>query len=310
MAEVAKNTGLRISASRLKCLSDCSWAFYCQEILKIPEKTHPKTLVGTICHSILECLARERHRKQLDIICREGSIYASPVMRRFVKISREHYGLEDESLIDPIDDMAMVALKHDFYATEVREVLEPEFEFNIQLSSGSTVKGYMDRVLIYADHAVIRDYKTQGQKFPAKELHDNFQAATYQWAIKRTMGLPSYVEFIMLRHGPTQRFPRKHLQIVDSMSDAQLAGFEAFLNRMAEKMGDFDESNACENFRAVKDSGFCNRVCQFKEPKDYFALLDENGKILKTSLNDDLKAENGGKIEKRHYNGCKYFYNP
>ena len=45
--------------------------------------------------------------------------------------------------------------------------------------------------------------------------------------------------------------------------------------------------------------------CEYKFPYDYYALIDEETNIIKTSFNKkDLKAAKKLKIIKKHYKGC------
>ena len=84
-----KNDLNYLSASRVKTLDSCSWLYWCNYHLKMPQSTNSGALRGTICHLILELLLKKRHKKHYDAILEEGHINASApvdkVVRKFLK---------------------------------------------------------------------------------------------------------------------------------------------------------------------------------------------------------------------------------
>ena len=52
-----------LSASKIKKLEDCSWAYWAAYHLKLPDSSNDGARRGTICHLVFECLLNPRHLK-------------------------------------------------------------------------------------------------------------------------------------------------------------------------------------------------------------------------------------------------------
>ena len=57
-----------LSASRIKTLQQCSWKYWCNYILKLPDKSNEGASRGWICHLIFELLGNPRHLKNYKLI--------------------------------------------------------------------------------------------------------------------------------------------------------------------------------------------------------------------------------------------------
>lgn len=306
----------RVSASRLKSLDSCSMQFYLSEYENIPQKVWAKTHAGSTVHSILEALRRDRHRAHLDLVKATGTIYASPAISRLVRawVAKTKMGPD---IVEPIDDMAMLVLNQtNFLDTGATQTFDPEHEFKLTLKNGGVVKGFIDRLAIYGgayndtggtQHAVITDYKSQGKRFTANELRDNYQALTYQLYVWRAFGIPATVEFIMLRHPATSRTPEKHIQRVEPSTPAQLAGFETYLEHMHQVLQGFGLSQAYAHFH--DDVGFCERVCSYRHPMDYLILRKVKTKEVVGTFMLDNPPHIGQDeyVETAHHKGCPRF---
>lgn len=301
---------INVSPSRIKQLETCSYSFYLKEILKMPETTHPKALVGTCCHSIFEFLRLPRRRKYYDLIKKEKTIYCVPSLRIYVdKFALKHNIAAD--LIFDIDNMVQIGLFGiNFLHEGATKILEPERTFNIKLKNGN-IKGVVDSSAIYGEEALIIDYKSQKTPFTKLELSENIQAAVYQLNMMEDFGLLAKVQFIMLRHPPTKRLPQKHIQEVPARSKEELAGLKIYLDFLAERFQTFDEKDAEVNFAAddPKKSYFCQYICQLKKPMKYKVIIDKDGNRKRGYfINDDVKLEAGETIENKSHNGCLRFY--
>lgn len=318
-----------LSASRLKTFLSCSWIFYCEYILKIPSATHPKTKLGSLAHLIFEVLQKPRHRhhynailQRVDIDIEKGewanlesniapSIYNSPAIERLVNNFLKKNPDITLKLSADLDSLVLVGLENDFFCSGAEKVLPPEHEFILEIE-GMKIKGYIDILAFYKDKAKIRDYKSQGKRFTDDEMENNIQAAIYQLYVNNKFKVPAEVEFVMLRHPETKRTPGKHLQVVQPYNEAELGGFVEYLKHLDEQVQNFSLETATDNLKATKDDGFCKRVCQFREPKEYYILLDKDGEIIQSSY-DSLelidKKKEGQTIERKIYTGCPYFYN-
>lgn len=301
-----------LSASRLKTFLNCSWIFYCEYVLKIPSATHPKTKLGSLAHSIFEALQKPRHRKHYDIILdgRLGkSVYNSKPIARWIKNFLAKNPDVTPKLSIEFDSLVLVGLETDFFCLGADKVLPPEHEFLLEIE-GMKIKGYIDILAFYKDKIKIRDYKSQGKRFTDDEMENNIQAGIYQLYANQKFEQPAEVEFVMLRHPETKRMPGKHLQTVPPYSKDQLSGFVQYLKYLNEQVQNFSLERATDNLKALTDDGFCKRVCQFKDPKTYYILLDSEGQILQSSdEKSKLKAKDGQTVEKKSYTGCPYFYN-
>jgi CRISPR/Cas system-associated exonuclease Cas4 (RecB family) len=306
------NPNLRLSASKIKALTDCARKFYCNFILMLPEKTHPRTICGSIVHSVLECCARPRHHKHYDMIMSgRKSVYNSPAVARLVRMWQDKHNLAQD-IIDDVDDMVLVVFNHtNFFDEGATQTFPPEHEFNIKLPSGGAIKGFIDRFAIYGSESVITDYKSQKMRFTDEELKNNIQATMYQAYVMYTFGLPARVNFILLRHPPTKRDPQKHIQTVEPKTKEQIDGFFVYLEYLASIFGNFGLQESISNYCADKPEKayFCQYICKFKEPMDYVAHIGTDGKIIRGYFMDDKMPElkEGESLEPRHYGGCPRF---
>lgn len=304
-------SGLRISASSLKSLSQCSYKFYLNRIEKLPESTHPKTSIGSCAHSVLECLFKPKHRKHYDIIMSGGSIYHSSAIKRMVKRWQIKYNLAQE-LIDDLDSIILCGLKNtNFLEAGADEIFDSEWEFNLNGKNFQS-RGFVDRMARYADLMVIKDYKTLSLTNKTEEdLMEEFeiQGTIYQYAVMEKFGLSCKVEFYLLRYPPTSKKPHRHIRIVQPKTKLQLSGFVQYLEFMGTKLKNFGLSDAYANFAAdeKKNYGFCRYVCQFRNPFDYKVIIGEKT-TTSYFLTDKVVAGPGEQVEIRHYKGCPRFH--
>lgn len=279
----------KVSASSLKQLEKCTMQFYLSRYLKLPEKVWAKTIIGSLAHAIFECLYRSKHREHYDAIKKASTIYASPVVARLVKIWKNRHNISDELIADLDDMILLVFNKTNFLDEGAIQKFDSEIEFKIQLSNGGYINGFIDRMAEFKDKWVITDYKSQGQRFTKNEVEDNFQSLMYQLYVWKTYGKLAEVQYIMLRHPPTSRTPDKHLQITKPATPEQLAGFECYLEYMAELFNKFGEREAKTHFH--DDEGFCERVCSYRRPFKYMIVKKKDGKGDEKRFWIDPKAE-------------------
>lgn len=300
---------IRVSASRLSNLWQCSYSFYLQEILLINSLTHPKTRVGSAVHSILEALCKPRRKWLYDLIVDEKKktvdYRKSPLLVRFVETYKRKFNLES-SLLDSMNDMLKVALLDlDFFFKDAQKVFPPETEFKFQVGD-ATLKGFFDRLAEYPDRFIIRDYKSKGSKFTQSELPHNIQALIYQYAVNVQYGKPAEVEFVLLRFAPTTRTPEKHLQKVPPATSDQFRGLEIYIEYIDSKINHFTLQDAYSS--PCADAGFCKNVCSFKKPFNYYAIIEkQTGEVVRTERNLDTQPkfnETTEYAELREYKGC------
>ena len=329
-----KNDLNYLSASRVKTLDSCSWLYWCNYHLKMPQTTNSGALRGTICHLILELLLKPRHRKHYDVILKEGHINASvPVNKVVRKFLDEHEMLEpeeggqllmDEPHYELCSNMIIVALKHDFFG-EGGNYPRPEYEFRIENEDPKyNVRGFIDKTIAYPDQSKLKiiDYKTSKSKFQGKDLDTNIQAMIYSLvATKLWPELKPVVSFMFLK------FPRQPFQELE-FNEYALKGLEKHLESINKEIDAFSEEKATSNFAADKGRpakgfggslmcGFARHPgqlkkngqpmwhCPYKFAYDYYASIEEEtGKVIKTSFENDLEEKDGHQIKKLKYDGC------
>jgi hypothetical protein len=299
-----------LSASRIKTLQSCSWTYYCNYIINVPQRQNEGALRGTICHTIFEILLKPRHKKHYDGIISVSHIMGSRGVDRLIqKLLKKDKILDDESY-DLVNDMILVGLKYDFFC-EGGEITNPEYEFSYSSEKPRfKVTGYMDKPAIYKHKAevIITDYKSSKKKFTGEDLSANVQAMLYSLAAKKLWPeLKPIIRFLFLR------FPRAPIQQL-SFTDSQLRGFAYSLEELNEIVDNFDEKAAKKHFAADNPSysWMCGRgsyVCPFKHPVDYFILVDETGKLGKSAFDKSLlKPKPGQAIVSKRYTGCPRHY--
>lgn len=306
----------RISASSVKTLTDCALSYYYSRVLKVVERTWSRTVIGSLAHSIFECLRNPRHRHHFDAITVSGNSVdytLSPALRRLVYAWQLKHQIAQE-LIDDLNGILYVGLLCiDFHWVNADKdengkpkVYGPEHAFKLVLDDGTEIKGFIDDMAIVGGVAVIRDFKSQRKLFQQSELPNNIQALIYSLYVWQTFGIPSMVQFVMLRHPPTKRTPQKHIQTVYSPSPAHFDGLVAYLKDSYRRINALTLEEA--TLHPHCDEGFCQRVCSFLEPKDYWALTpaDSPETILSTFPLDNPPQvlQDGTVLVRKHHPGC------
>ncbi len=299
-----------LSASRIKTLETCSWSYWCNYHLKVPQQQNEGALRGTIAHLIFELLLVERHKKHYWPIVKACTIEASPSITRLVWKSLKRDAkkwdlpnMDTQETFELMDQMILVGLNNDFFGAR-GEIKAPEYEFLLESEEPKyKIRGFMDKPIHYKKKLKIVDYKSSKYKFRGEELTSNIQAMAYSLAAKKIW--PNHtpeVEFLFLRHG---RSPAQNLKF----NNDQLFGFEYFLAEVFAKINNFTEEDAKSNYaKGTKKNSWMCKIgswrCPYLESYAYWQLLDKDDKVIKGSLKDDLVAEEGQKVVKKFYDGC------
>ena len=299
-----------LSASRIKTLESCSWSYWCNYHLKIPQRGNDGARRGTVCHLVFECLLNPRHKKHFDLIIKESNTEASKAIVRLVKKNLKKVEALTKENFELCMSMILVCLNQDFYGTgEEVEPAAPELEFLLENKKPKyRIRGFIDKTLVYKDKVKIIDYKTSKYKFRGDDLTANVQAMAYTLASKKKL-YPKVknveVEFQFLK------FPRQPLQQVN-VSEEQLKGFEHYLAHVYTLINSFDYQKAKTNF--ASDSPATKWLCKagatwrcpYLDPVEYYALKDEFDDILKTSFKKKElgKPKRGERVVKLRYEGC------
>tara|TARA_R110000751_G_scaffold55_7_gene254 strand:+ start:721 stop:1722 length:1002 start_codon:yes stop_codon:yes gene_type:complete len=313
-----------LSASKIKTFESCSWKYWCNYHLKLPQSNNDGARRGTVCHLIFELLVKPRHKKHFNLIMGAATLDASPAIKRLVKkslIKEEGYSEENYLMCE---EMILVGLDNDFYGSK-GVVNSPEKEFLIENKKPEyKIRGFMDKPIEYARKLKIVDYKSSKSKFNEKELKSNVQAMTYTLASKTLWPkLKSViVEFLFLR------FPKSPAQQI-RFTKEQLSGFEYYLEHIYKIINNFSESDAKSNFASShpmpkRDEGFCGPLncgfakhkgqlkkngdlmwhCPFKFDFEYYSLINSNGDVIKNAFDKESLDESKGKVKLSSYKGC------
>lgn len=317
---------IRISASRLKTLWECTLKFYYQEIQGLPDNVHWRTRVGSITHLVFECLMRKDRLRRFTIF---REIMMTGVIRirdhsslvRFIQWQLRREGIDDKATVDDIGELLQVAFTgiRPYFTTVgpdgITDFTPPpdcrnEQRFQLTLSSGAVISGFIDLLLLWPDRAVCIDLKTQREKFVRAELPSNVQSALYQMATYKEHGIVPTVDFILLRHAPTVRTPDKHIQRVSPHSLPTLCGLESYINSMYARVNGFTWEDALSS--PCRDEGFCFRVCTHYAPHPYWLICKADDPEGKSPLSSHLSLDKARQIAdsdgyiviERQFNGC------
>ena len=130
-----------LSASRIKTLETCSWSYWCNYILKVPQRKNEGAQRGTICHLVFELLLNKRHKKHFNTIMKRGHIKSSPAVNRLVvkHLKKEIiYSVENYNLCA---DMIFVGLNADFFGDKGR-VDKPELKFLLESAGNGKLENF------------------------------------------------------------------------------------------------------------------------------------------------------------------------
>jgi len=310
----------KLSASKIKTLDDCTWKYYCNYILKLPQLSNSGAKRGTVSHVVFEVLIKPSHRKHFDNISKNG-LASCKSMKKLVDKNAKKLGIYNDEDLSLIHSMVDIGLKNDFYC-EGHEELHAEKEFFLECDS-FIVNGFIDKQAKYKNKQVrIFDYKTSKKVFSEEELNNNLQNYMYSLACYKTEGVIPKVTFLFLR------FPKKAIQHAPQCTENQLIGFEAYLSYIAEIIKNFDEKKAktkmafhnkekywlCGRNKypgETKENGELVWGCECKFKFSYYVLKNKDGKIIASAFEkDELTETDENKIFPMEYAGCPAFNKP
>ena len=132
---------VRLSASRIKTLQSCSWSYYSNYVLKLPQTNNSGAMRGTIAHLIFEILSNHRHHKYVKRIVKKNTCEAVPSVWGLIFKTAKKIGLDLDEMVKPlkkepeitnlkcIDEMILVGLKFDFM--DIKGFVGSEWAFDI-----------------------------------------------------------------------------------------------------------------------------------------------------------------------------------
>ena len=102
-----------LSASRIKTLEKCSWSYWCNYILKLPDKSNDGASRGNVVHLVLECLAQKKRKPYVDIILYSGDLFTIRSIKKLALKHARKLKVSDPDNIVLIKEMTLTALKYD-----------------------------------------------------------------------------------------------------------------------------------------------------------------------------------------------------
>jgi len=334
-----------LSASKIKTFQSCSWLYWCKYHLKLPEDSNDGASRGTICHLIFECLGNPRHKHHYNKIIKGGSAWKSKSVKRLVLYHAKKLGVYDLENLNSINDMILNGLRYDFFGKDegrpTKAISEKSFDIDIDEEDKKySIRGFIDKLFLYKKKglAIIRDFKTSKKVFSGKDKTDNLQDLMYSLAVKKIYPefLSRQSEFLFLKFDLEKDLLGKSGEGVikmDPVSDDELEGFEYFLTEIQKLIDDFSVEDAHENLAAKQDypkdgsfsgplsCGFAKHPnqlkkdgtkmwhCPHKFEYQYWTLKNKNGETIKSSLRNDLIADekSGESISEEYYKGCPHW---
>jgi len=316
----------KLSASRIKTAQSCSWLYYCKYKLKLPDKGNDGSSRGTVCHAVLEVLAKKGREEYYQRIIDANDVFAVPSVGRLVMTLSQSLGVADQENLDFINFMTVNGLAYDYFGNDLAKptLSFSEKRFDISIDNDGKryrINGFIDKLFLYKNKkaAIIRDFKTSKQVFDGKDATDNMQDLMYSLAVKHLY--PEYSfrqsEFLFLKFDLSPNLLGEDGEGVLKMSpltDGELDGFEHQLTAWQNYLDNFNEDSAYDDFaydhgfhKKEEGKGFAGRLmcgradypghlkkdgsvmwhCTYKFPFKYYALKDSEGKIKKTVFEDE-----------------------
>lgn len=331
---------IALSASRIKTLKSCSWLYYCNYILKLPDAGNLGTQLGWIAHLLFECLGNPRRKKYYDKCLKKKNIYKIDSITRLVKKHFRRFGITNREEAIKLNAWVLCGLAYDFYGKQIGRPTEShsELAFDMTVKEGDAdyrIKGFIDKLFLYKKQclALVRDYKTSKKSFEGSDLTDNLQDQIYALAVSRLYPdfLKIKVEFPFL-----QLMVKNGLESLVSMpehSKEDLEDVEALLTEIQKVVDSFSEKDAKSGLAYYKgipsDGSFGGRLmcgrnnhegqlkkdgtvmwgCPAKWGYEYYAVRDKKEKkVLRTFFLDQYdKIDYDDSVEYitlEKYKGC------
>ena len=122
-----------LSASRIKTLEKCSWSYWCNYILKLPDTPNDGSSRGDVVHLVLEVLSHPRRKKYVEKILEAGDIFCIKSIKSLTLKRARKNKVSDPENIDLIKEMTLVGLSYDFFGSAKKKPVQDcsEREFDI-----------------------------------------------------------------------------------------------------------------------------------------------------------------------------------
>lgn len=292
--------------------------------------------MGSICHTIFECLGNPRHATLYKKIIKKQDIYSCESVKRLVHAFCRKNGIFEEQFLTKINSMTLEGLNYDFFGMKLGKPTEAisEKKFDISVNEDGKnyrILGFIDKLFLFKRKkmALIRDFKTSKKRFEGQDVDANIQHLIYCLAVKHLY--PDFVkrqmEFLFLQFDCNG----KGNMTMEHVDDYELEGLEFLLTEIQNTINSFGEKTAKSNLAWHKGypeakEGFAGKLvcgsakfagelkadgslkwhCPFKFPFDYYVSYDKDGNFISSSYDKPVKTS-GVKVKKMRYTGCPVF---
>ena len=308
----------RLSASKIKSYSSCSYLAYLKYNCGLPSKGNTGSKLGGITHIILECLAHPKRKEKVSQAIACGRPLSLSCLHRLASKWLKKEEVYSSENYEKINGFLVTGLENDFHGKGC-EKYETEYEFNIN-NGKYWIYGFIDRLFIYEDHIRSLDFKSSKSKFSkgSEDMDFNIQALIYALvASKLYPGKKITVEFLFLKF-------RKNPYIKMEFSLSQIDAFEHYLEYISGYLQDFGLEKALANTAAgdfkrkwlcgkepftYKEDGSPVWVCEYKAPFLYFEAVKEGSPSKSAYFKKELDSyiPLGYTIVQRKHSGCPKF---
>lgn len=307
-----------LSASKISTFLSCSYKAYSIYLKHFPRSSGDGAKLGTIIHTILECLVAKNRRDLTSEFTKSNDIRRVPSLFRLASILLKKVRLYSDSSLDKLNLFLSTAIKNDLFCEGALEVIT-EKEFNIK-TDRFHVRGFIDQLALYKDKIKIVDVKSAKSKPPGFNSDDyfNLQGLIYEWVARREYNLPVEVEFKYLKF-------KKACTVKSPPSSPELLnGLEEWLAYISNYITNFGEDDKFSHLASsgsgkfVHCGGSCGEynkegreahMCEIKYPRVYFVGYDEDDKFIGSSFSKKDLDNNKkiAKVETINHPGCPAF---
>lgn len=241
-----------ISASLLGTFEQCELkyhAIYDLGIREEKEEKHPAARVGSAVHSVLEKIIQDKKVPNIQKICEKELVEPDDIkkVKQFVK-NAVNTG----------------------YLYNLENVVDVEYYFKLtNIVEGIPVKGFIDRLDIDGDKALVIDIKTNRKAYTQKELKNNWQAKIYTIAVRKRFPQVKEVDTIFWFVQPKER---KIITIMPEQSEKDEKELVKIYNKICKI-----------NKPKPKKNSFC-KWCLYKEECPLFKKKEDIFQSLIPSL--------------------------
>lgn len=299
---------LTLSPSAIDSFQGCKNKFFIEQVLKWRSGNIKAGLKGTICHEVLETLAKSK----LDL--QNGNIYSVPADWQYVEEltkstfekyqqQEPHHNWKPEDIKECLK-WVKTAYESEFNPLNLNildvekwfelELTEPEFCYSYKNIDGEEITGFLkirgkiDLIINHNDDTIeVLDWKSGERKdFHTKkvkgisDLYDDIQLLVYLYAVKQLYKDKTVIVTIFyLREGPiTLMFEDKHVRrakekILEKLSAMQsVRQVDKEISWKCGKLCDFNK----RTFEGTHIKPFVEfRDGQFKEPGELMSVCDQ-----------------------------------